>query len=134
MIWYSAQLRIEGTRVETARITEELGMKPTLARQVGDRRDAKSTWEKALWALDAANDGKYEWETLEAGLSRLLTIFSPYKETLLKYKKDHEVYFYCGQFSAGRGGGPHFSEEILKHLGDFGIPIHLQVYFSDDES
>lgn len=109
-------------------------MEPTLTRQVGQFRGGNTVWEKALWALDATNNGNLEWDSLENGLRALLTIFSPHQEMLMKYRQDHEVYFYCGQFSAGRGGGPRVSAELLKLLGDFGVSVHLQTYFSDDES
>jgi hypothetical protein len=130
MISYTAQLRIEGRDVDAVQITRELGLAPTQTRQVGEHRSANSVWEKALWALDA----KLEWESLEEGLRALLAILSPHRERIREYQQRHDVYFYCGQFSAGRGGGPRLSAEILKLLADFGVPIHLQVYLSDDST
>jgi len=127
------QLRIEGEKLETSQIARQLGIAPTVSRQVGERRDATSVWDKALWAFDALNHGRLEWDSLDAGLHELLKVFIPHKETLQRYRLENDVYLYCGQFSAGRGAGPVLSPEILAMLGDFGIPLHLYAYFSDAE-
>jgi hypothetical protein len=109
-------------------------MTPTQKRQAGEWRSPTSVWENALWAIDAANERGPEWDSLEAGLQKLLTTFLPHKEKIREYGQKHAVYFYCGQFSAGRGGGPRLSAEILSLLGDFKVPLHLHAYLSDDES
>jgi len=134
MVYYTAQLRIEGKSLDPAQVARHLGMAPTLSRQVGERRDATSVWDKALWAFDAQHHDELEWDSLDAALRALLKIFIPHKETLHRYKLENDVYLYCGQFSVGRGGGPVLSPEILAALGDFGIPLHLCAYFSDAES
>ena len=132
MIRYSVQLRIESPSLDTAQITKELGMSPTQTRQAGEWRSPTSIWEKALWAMDAVDDSGPEWDNLEAGLRELLQIFSPHQERIREYSQKYEVYFYCGQFSAGRGGGPSLSADILSQLGNFHVPVSLHAYLTDD--
>jgi hypothetical protein len=134
MIRYSVQLRIESPQLDAAQITHELGISPTQTRAVGDWRSPTSVWEKALWAIDATNDLGPEWDSLEAGLQSILATLSPHKEKIGEYAQQYDVYFYCGQFSQGRGGGPHLSADVLSLLGDFGVPLGLHVYLTDDES
>jgi hypothetical protein len=42
------------------------------------------------------------------------------------------VFLWCGDFSSSFGGGPRLSPQILKALGDFGVELILETYFSDE--
>jgi hypothetical protein len=125
---YTVALRIESKDLDTARVTLDLAVSPTQTRAVGQRRDAKTVWEKALWEFQVSDNGRSEWDSLESGLAALLQIFSPHSGKLDHYSKNHDVYIWCGHFGSGFSGGPHLSAKILKGLGDFGIPLWLDTY------
>jgi hypothetical protein len=131
---YTVSLRISSRTLDTAQITRELGLAPTQTRAVGERRDARSTWDEALWEFEAFPEGKQDWDSLESGLAALLKIFISHTNALQEYRNKYDVFIWCGQFSAGRGAGPTFSAEILKFLGDFGVPVRICAYFSDQQS
>jgi len=88
-------------------------------------------WEKALWEFEVFPDDRSDWDSLEIGLAALLEIFSSHTKALQEYSNSHDVYIWCGHFCSGFDGGPHLSAEILKGLGDFGIPLWLDTYSKD---
>jgi len=88
-------------------------------------------WDKALWELEVFPEGRTDWDSLEAGLAALLKIFVPQTRALQEYSKKHDVFVWCGHFSSSFDGGPHLSPEILKALGEFGMPLWLDTYFSN---
>jgi hypothetical protein len=129
---YTVALRISGPTLDTARITRELGMAPTLTRQVGERRDSKTVWEKAMWALDVyPDDGGNQWQSLEDGLAALFRVLSGHAKELHEYARLYEMCLWCGHFSSSFCGGPELSPGILKALGEFGVPLYLDTYLSD---
>jgi hypothetical protein len=129
---YSVSLRIESRELDAAQITKELTISPTPTRAVGERRDARTAWDKALWEFEVVPEGRSDWDSLEIGLSTLLNIFSLRTKGLQEYSKNHDVYIWYGHFSSSFAGGPHLSAEILKKLGDFGIPLWLDTYSSHE--
>jgi len=131
---YTVSLRIASPTLDTAQVTKELGLSPTQTRAVGGKRGAQKLWEQALWELEVFPDGPEHWESLEAGLSTLIDTFSARNALLQKYRAKHDVYLWVGHFSSSFDGGPRLSAEMLKALGDFGIPIYIDTYFSDDQT
>jgi len=129
---YSVSLRIESRELDAAQVTKELTISPTQTRAVGERRDARTAWDKALWEFEVVPEGRFDWDSLEIGLSTLLNIFSLRTKALQEYSKNHDVYIWCGHFSSSFAGGPHLSAEILKKLGDVGIPLWLNTYSSHE--
>lgn len=127
---YTVSLRIESRELDTAQITRELTRSPTQTRAVGERRDAKTVWDKALWEFQVVPEGRPDWDLLENGLAALVGVFSSQAKALHEYGKKHDVYIWCGHFSSSFAGGPHLSAEILKKLGDFGIPLWRDTYSS----
>jgi hypothetical protein len=69
------------------------------------------------------------WDSLEAGLVALLEVFLPHARVLGEFRKEHDVFIWCGHFSSGVGGGPHWSAELLKALGDFGVSSRVDTYY-----
>jgi Domain of unknown function (DUF4279) len=128
---YTISLRIESRALDTAQTTRELALSPTQTRAVGERRSADTVWDKALWELEVVPEGRSDWDSLETGLAVLLKIFMPHKKALQEYSKKHDVFIWCGQFSSSFDGGPHLSAEILRGLGDFGVPLWLDTYPSN---
>jgi len=125
---YTVSLRISSAALDVAQITKELGLAPTQTRTVGERRSADKVWDKALWELEVFPKGRSDWDSLEAGLAALLKIFVPHTRALHEYRKNHDVFIWCGHFSSSFDGGLHLSAEILKALGDFGAPLVLDSY------
>jgi hypothetical protein len=117
--------------LDAVKVTKELGLVPTQTRTVGERTSADKVWDKALWELEVFPQGRSEWDSLEAGLVALLKIVAPHTIVFREYGKKHDVFIWCGQFSSSLDGGPHLSTELLKALGDFGIPLWLDTHFCD---
>ncbi|MFI5127471.1 MAG: DUF4279 domain-containing protein [Candidatus Acidiferrales bacterium] len=139
---YTVSLRIESAKLDTSRITEELGMAPWQTRFAGQYRSPKSVWEKALWEFDVQPEQSDvatenwphwpQWKSLEKAFEKLLSIFTPYAKRIQSYKHDHDVYIWVGHFSSSFDGGPRLSPEILKALGDFGVAVWVGTYFIED--
>jgi hypothetical protein len=55
---YTVSLRIESRELDTAQITKELTISPTQTRAVGERRDARTVWDKALWEFQVVPEGR----------------------------------------------------------------------------
>ena len=122
---YTVSLRISSAALDVAEVTRDLGMAPTQNRKVGERKSADDLWDKALWELEVFPNGRTDWDSLEAGLAALLKILASQAKTLREYNKEHNVCIWCGHFSSSFDGGPHLSAEILKALGEFGVPLSL---------
>jgi hypothetical protein len=129
---YTVALRIESRDLIPSEITEELGMTPTQTRAVGERRSAHTVWEKALWELEVFPPDGSHWDSLEAGLASLLQILVQHKHMFQEYRNKHAVVLWCGHFTSSFDGGPVLSAEMLKTLGDFGVPLWLDTYCSDE--
>jgi hypothetical protein len=127
---YTVSLRISSAALDVGQVTRELGLAPTQTRKVGERKSADEVWDKALWELEVLPKGRMDWDSLEAGLAALLTIFVPHTEALQEYSKKHDVFIWCGHFSSSFDGGPHLSAGILGALGEFGVPLWLNAYSS----
>jgi hypothetical protein len=129
---YTVSLRIQSRALDVAQIKRELGLAPTQTRAVGERRSAHTVWDEALWELEAFPEGRSDWDSLEAGLAALLKISVPHANVLQEYRKKYDVFIWCGHFSSSFDGGPHLSAEILKALGDFGVPLWLDTHFCNE--
>jgi hypothetical protein len=127
---YTVSLRISSPTLDVARVTKELNLVPTQTRQVGARKGASAVWDEALWELEVLPEGRSEWDSLEAGLAMLLKTVARHANTLHEYSGKHDVFIWCGHFASSFDGGPHLSAEILKSLGDFGMPLWFDTYFS----
>lgn len=124
---YTVEFRVEGSKVEPTRITAELGLEPSRVREVGDGKDSKV--QTAIWSYEGSG-GVTEWGTLEEGLLHVLDDLRPKKELIRLYSNQFDVYWWCGHFQSSFDGGPTFSPALLKELGEFGIPLILNNYFS----
>jgi len=128
---YTVSLRISSAALDAAQVTKELNLAPTQTREVRERKTADTVWDKALWELEVFPKGRIGWDSLEAGLAALLKICVPQTKTLHEYSKKHDIFIWCGHFSSSFDGGPHLSPKILKALGDFGVPLSIDTYFSN---
>src|SRR5215469_10253471 len=125
---YTVSLRVESPVLDAAKVTRELAISPTQTRAKGQWRSETSVWNKALWEFEVFPESRSHWDALEAGLAALLRTLQPITKMLQEYRKSHDVYIWCGHFSSSFDGGPQFSAEILRKLGDFGIPLWIDTY------
>ncbi len=130
---YSVALRISGVKLDTEEITSTLKLTPTQIRIAGQKRSAKSLWTESLWEYEVRpGDGKVCWTSLEEGLATLLSALAPHKSALQQYQQACAVFLWCGHFSSSFNGGPTFSPSLLRQLGDLGIELRLDTYFSEE--
>lgn len=131
---YLVELRISGEDLAPSEITYELGLRPSTVRAVGDAIGSKR-FTKAVWGYDGSDsDSPHIWESLEDGLLFLLTNLAPVRLKLDKYKSRFDVVWWCGHFQSNFDGGPTLSASLLKELGEFGIPLFIDTYLSDEHS
>lgn len=128
---YSVEFRILGKDLDPSVITKELGLDPCQVRKAGTRKGSK-VYEQAMWAFDG-NAEESEWETLEKGLAFVLDELWPQKSKIGSMKSKYELIWWCGHFQNSNDGGPTLSPELLKRLGEFGVPLFIDNYFSEDE-
>jgi hypothetical protein len=129
---YTVELRISGSDLVPAIITEELKLEPSLIREVGERRGEGKVWDQALWSYNgfpANTPGS--WPSLENGLAFLLDRLAPVRSQIDNYKKNHEVVFWCGHFQSSFNGGPTLSATLMQRLADFGVDLYIDNYFSE---
>jgi hypothetical protein len=141
---YTVSLRIESPTLDVSNVTKDLGIAPTQTRAAGQYRSPTSVFEEALWEfevvpekIDFAVEDRPDWpqwKSLEAAFKKLLSVFSNHASILEKYGEHHEIYLWVGHFTSSFGGGPRLSAEILKALGDFGIPVWVETHFINDET
>jgi hypothetical protein len=112
----------------------DLGLDPTLTNVVGDPRSPNTVWKTTTWELEVFPTGGSYWDSLESGLAALLKLFVPHKNALQEYRNRYEVFIWCGHFSSSFDGGPLLSAEILKALGEFGVPMELDTYACPQKS
>ena len=132
---YSVQFRISGKDLDPSEVTHKLGLEPNQVRIAGERRSANQVWQESLWSYNGSTDSAgaaREWTSLEDGLRYVHERLLPKKELIQKYAKSHEVVWWCGHFQSGFDGGPTLSASLLKLLADFGVPLFIDNYFSED--
>jgi len=130
---YSVALRISGAKLDPTEVTARLHLTPTQVRIAGQpRQGGKSSWDESMWDYEVRPEGKTAWSSLEEGLKTLLSAFLSLNEALEHYKRSFHVFLWCGHFSSSFDGGPTFSSALLKQLGDFGVELYLDTYFSEE--
>ncbi|MET0645944.1 MAG: DUF4279 domain-containing protein [Pyrinomonadaceae bacterium] len=131
---YLVELRISGKNLSTSEVTAGMGLEPSVSRREGETVGNKR-YQYSLWAYNGrpADDAPPTWDTLESGLTFLLDRISASKEVLEQYQSKYNVIFWCGHFQSGFDGGPSLSPSLLKRLGEFGVGIFIDNYFSEDE-
>ncbi|MGA8430325.1 MAG: DUF4279 domain-containing protein [Candidatus Sulfotelmatobacter sp.] len=131
---YSAALRISAVNLDPTEVTAKLGLKPTQVRINGNPRPGgKSVWDEGMWEYEVWPVGKTAWPSLEEGLEVLLSAFRSRNDPLQQYKRNAHIFLWCGHFSSSFGGGPTFSPQLLKQLGDLGVELYLDTFFSKGE-
>jgi Domain of unknown function (DUF4279) len=128
---YTVELRIEAELLSPKQVTADLGLEPSLVRHAGDRRGGTSVFAKSLWAF-SGRVALRDWPSLEDGLRGLLGELAPVRPVLQPYFQTCSVYWWCGSFQSEFGASATLSPELFKLLADFGAPLHLSSYFSEE--
>jgi hypothetical protein len=126
---YTVDLRIEGESLSPDQVTLELGLKPSLVRQKGDRRGT-SVFAKSMWAF-SGREPRQDWPSVEEGLRHLLEELAPLRPAMEPYFQTSSVYWWCGNFQSEFGSTVALSPELFKLLATFGAPVQLSSYFSE---
>lgn len=131
---YTVEFRIFGKELVPSDVTNELGLQPSQVRNAGDRRDSHTSWQESLWAYDGcpASSGVKTWDSLEDGLRFVLLKLSPLKDKINSYSPRFGVIFWCGHFYSSFNGGPTLSPGVLRLLGEFGVEVFIDTYFSPE--
>jgi hypothetical protein len=130
---YTVEFRIHGTDLNVPAVTHELGLRPSLVRLVGERRDENTQWKEAMWSYDGfpESEGSKSWSSLEEGLDFVLKKLWPFRDRIGTFGNKHKVILWCGHFQSTLDGGPTLSPGMLKRLGDFGVALYLENHFCD---
>jgi hypothetical protein len=129
---YSIEFRILSKKddIDFDEITDNLGIAPSNVRKRGEPKSASSKFNMSMWGYEEV-PGK-EWNSMEEALESILTVLTPLRNKIMEYKKRHKVVLWCGHFTSSFDGGPIFSPDILKKLGDFGVELIIDTYCSDE--
>jgi hypothetical protein len=83
-----------------------------------------------MWEFSALPKISILWSSLDEGLLALLAAFQHRRDAIRHYQKTFQVTLWCGHFSSSFDGGPNLSVPLLKQLGNFGVELYIDTYFS----
>jgi hypothetical protein len=130
---YSVEFRIYSKTVDPHSITRDLGLQPCQLLIEGERRSATSVY-KGMWAYNGTDDEAVQWDSLEEGLTFVLDKLWPHREAIAKCRANGDLIWWCGHFQAGFDGGPLLCSQLLRRLGEFGVDLFIDNYFSGEET
>jgi Domain of unknown function (DUF4279) len=132
---YSVQFRISGERLVPDEITQKLDLQPNQVRIAGEKGGRRGVWDRSLWSYDGTRKdfpAPKDWDSLEDGLLCLLQTLGPKTSLVRTYIDNFDVFWWCGHFQSSFDGGPTLSAALLRQLADFGVPLILDNYFTDE--
>jgi hypothetical protein len=131
---YSVEFIIysENSNFNIEAISLNLGITPTNTRQRGEPKSPYKTYDQSLWGFSVYPEHGSEvlWGSLEDALESLLIVFMPLKSKIEEYSKTFNIAIWCGHFTSSFDGGPTFSPQLLKKLGEFGVELCIDTYCS----
>ena len=132
---YSVALRISGPDLDLTEASDALKLDPTQTRVIGQPiHSSDRVWPESMWEYEVRPaGGVVVWDSLEEGLRTVISTFVPCERELRKYQRRYKVFLWCAHFSASFDGGSTFSPQLLKILGDFGVELILDTYFSNEQ-
>ncbi len=128
---YTVELRVESEHLSPEQVSIDLGLEPSLVRRAGERRSSTSVFSKSLWAFSGAPPVA-QWNSFEDGLHHLLGALTPRRSQLEAYFQRCSVYWWCAKFQSSFDGALTLSPGTLKALAEFGAPLTLASYFSEE--
>jgi hypothetical protein len=132
---FTVEFRIHGHDLDVSSVTEALALEPSLVRQVGERRTETTKWDEAMWSYNdfAESAGGVTWPSLEDGLRFVLERLWPIKDVVEAYKRKYEVILWCGHFQSDSNASTTLSPDMLQTLGEFGVELMIDTYFSEPQ-
>ena len=129
---YTVEFRVYSETLDPSAITKDLGLQPSQVRLQGSRRSDGRIWT-GMWAYDgSAGDKKIDWNSLEEGIVFVLDQLLPHEDAIARYRPCATLLWWCGHFQSSFDGGPRLSPSLLKRLGDFGVELFVDTYFSNE--
>jgi hypothetical protein len=129
---YTVELRISGTELVPATITQALNLEPSCIHEVGERKAEGKVWSQALWGYNGFGSGTpNSWASFEDGLNFILDRLEPFRIQIDSYKQKYDVVWWCGHFQSSFDGGPRLSAKLMRRLADFGVDLYIDNYFAD---
>ena len=128
---YSVALLITAELLDPEHITAVLGVEPAQTWKKGE--DARDRSRTAGWELRLEPEQGRFWTSMEDGLHALLSKVEGKRPQLQKLAENHKVAWWIGHFQTSLDGGPMLSPRMLKRLGEFGVPLFIDNYFSKGE-
>jgi len=130
---YTVEFRIWGDTLDSDEVSRDLGLQACQTRTAGMSRFPGRT-DRGMWAYSGPAGSPTEWASLEEGLTHVIKHLWPHRERLAKYAATSELVWWCGHFQSSFDGGPTLSPALLKRLGEFGVVLYIDNYFSPPES
>jgi|SRR5882672_749535 len=129
---YTVELRISGVNLTPSELSDDLGLRPSTVREVGDAVGSRR-FMQAVWGYNGSeSDEPPIWGSLEEGLAFVLANLAPVRPNLEKYKSRFDMVWWCGHFQSSFDGGPTLSAALLTELGEFGVPLFIDNYLSEE--
>lgn len=130
---YCATLWINHPSINPTVISETLGIEPSEANQVGDKRlrNPERTYDRSWW--------KREWSVVDGDsvaefLRRMVSQLSPHQEFLKQlHSEDAKIECFVGIF-VDQLCDQEYPHELLGQLAELHIDLRLDQYSSKDES
>lgn len=116
-----------------ASFTEQMGLQPTAAREIGEPRGKYGRGrpsEHAVWSLQRDGSGI---EPLDDALLSLLKEFDGRGDLLDVLRASFELRVRCYGSSDSEQGGFWLSGEVMRRLGRLGVEFHCTVYLGADD-
>lgn len=130
---YTVEVRFFGDALDPSEISRKLGLEPTRSRA---RTSVPSNGKarRPFWAYNGESEDGFcrEWISLEAGLEFLVRRLMPMRSVVVDLSQEFEGIWWCGHFQSSFDGGPLLSPKILLEIGDLGLPLYIDNYFSDN--
>jgi hypothetical protein len=130
---YTAELRIYGKDLNVADVTSDLGLEPSLVFRRGDKISKTKRVKESLWAYSGIpEDQEGTFSSLEENLVFLLEKLWPVRDKVKAYQSKYKAVLWCGHFQDSFDGGPTLSSSTLRLLGEFGVDLFIDNYFSKE--
>lgn len=126
---YTAAFRVAGGQLIIEDVTRTLQIQPTHVIHLGQKQQGGPA-KKAVWSFEQVSPTGGQWHSLEDALLTLVSDLRQRHEEIRALQAKFDVCLWCGHFTSSFDGGPRFSSNLLRVLGDFGVDLFLDTYCS----
>lgn len=125
-----AVFRTCGTKLDFARITQELGIAPTHAHKLGEFNQLNEAYETDMWSVSSPLNPS---EKLELHIDWLRQLLLPRKQFILSLKNEFNVDIYCFKTCYTEQASLTLSSRALELFVELGIELGVSLIFLPDE-